>query len=592
MKFPRTTANFLWHFAKKQRLGYSILFFTAAFWAINESFYPYFIKQIVNRLAQFDGPRTQVILSLSTPMIFLASFWLIMEICMRMQGMTTMNVFPRFRANIRQAIYRYTSQHSHQFFLNQFAGSIANKIQDLPSSSERLMEIIVFNGISLTTLITSAVVLMWHANPIFACIMLTWVLLHLSIIMLSLRKGAHYSEQHAESVTTLTGKIVDSITNIQNVRLFARTPYESDYLKYYQEQELSKAKRYNWHIEKMKIFLGLASLAFMSSLVFTLIYGWMHHWVSLGDFTLINMLAFSILGFMWYMSYQLTIFIKEWGKITAALQILATEHDMQDAPQATKLNVSAGRITFDKVTFSYGPSVSVFNELSLQIQPGEKVGLVGFSGSGKSTFVNLILRFYLLNSGKISIDDQDITQVTARSLREQIAMIPQDPSLFHRSLLDNIRYGNTEASDEEVIAAAKIAHCDEFIRDLPEGYHTLVGERGVKLSGGQRQRIAIARCALKAAPILILDEATSALDTVTEKFIQSSLEKLMQDRTTLVIAHRLSTLANMDRILVFDQGRLVEDGSVQELLQGEGHFAKLWQLQQHGLLPKSESEPH
>jgi ATP-binding cassette subfamily B protein len=247
--------------------------------------------------------------------------------------------------------------------------------------------------------------------------------------------------------------------------------------------------------------------------------------------------------------------------------------------------VSQGHIEFSKVKFQYHGAYSLFQNKSVTIDAGQKVGLVGYSGSGKSTFVNLILRFYDVVEGQILIDGQDISKVTQESLRRAIAMIPQDPSLFHRSLMDNIRYGRLTASDEEVIAASQKAHADDFINVLPEAYEVLVGERGVKLSGGQRQRIAIARAVLKNAPILILDEATSQLDSVTESRIQDSLWELMQDKTTLVIAHRLSTLLHMDRILVFDKGHIVEDGTHNELLNIRGLYKTLWDAQVGGFLP-------
>ncbi len=226
----------------------------------------------------------------------------------------------------------------------------------------------------------------------------------------------------------------------------------------------------------------------------------------------------------------------------------------------------------------------------MHIKGGEKVGLVGYSGAGKSTFVNLILRFYPIEKGRILIDGQDIAHITLDSLRKQVALIPQDPLLFHRSLEENIQYGNIQASKEEIIQAAKLAHCDEFIKKCPKGYASLVGERGTKLSGGERQRIAIARAILAASPILILDEATSSLDSVTENYIQESLERLMQNRTTIVIAHRLSTLAKMDRILVFDQGKVVEEGSHTELMAKQGHYAHLWQMQAGGFLPDDPTQ--
>ncbi len=331
--------------------------------------------------------------------------------------------------------------------------------------------------------------------------------------------------------------------------------------------------------------LGLNGLFLIFSMIFLLLYYWAHHYITIGDFTQIGMQMFWLLGWIWFVSFQMSVFARELGTVNDALNLVTKGHDITDEAAAKQLTVTQGNIQFEHVTFSYQKKRIVFQDLNVTIPAGQRVGLVGFSGSGKSTFVNLILRFYDIQSGRILIDNQDIANVSQDSLREQIAMIPQDPTLFHRTLMENIRYGRVDASDEEVVAAAKLAHCEEFIEKLDAGYASLVGERGIKLSGGQRQRIAIARAILKNAPILILDEATSSLDTVTEKLIQESLHTVMQNRTTIVIAHRLSTLADMDRILVFHKGKIVEDGSQEELLNSSGHFATLWKMQTNGFLP-------
>jgi ATP-binding cassette subfamily B protein len=272
------------------------------------------------------------------------------------------------------------------------------------------------------------------------------------------------------------------------------------------------------------------------------------------------------------------------GSIVQGLKIIQSPIEIQDRPGAKELVVTRGEIVFDNVQFQYHDAESLFEHESVVIKPGQKVGLVGYSGSGKSTFVNLILRLFDLTEGKILIDGQDICEVTQDSLHEAIAMIPQDPSLFHRSVAENIAYGKRNATHDEIVVAAKRAYAHEFIVELSAGYKTQVGERGVRLSGGQRQRIVIARAVIKNAPILILDEATSQLDSVTEGEIQESLWNLMQDKTTLVIAHRLSTLLHMDRILVFDQGSIVEDGSHEELLERDGLYKKLWDAQIGGFL--------
>jgi ABC-type multidrug transport system fused ATPase/permease subunit len=273
----------------------------------------------------------------------------------------------------------------------------------------------------------------------------------------------------------------------------------------------------------------------------------------------------------------------ELGYIDDAIRMITPAHGVQDKPDALALKVTRGEIAFNDVTFDF-PGQIVFQNLSLTIAPGQKVGLVGPSGAGKSTLMNVLLRLYDIHGGVIAIDGQDIRDVTQDSLRDNIAIIPQDTALFHRSLMDNIRYGNLHATEEQVMEAARLAHAHDFIKKLPEGYGTLVGERGIKLSGGQRQRIAIARAILKNAPILLLDEATSALDSESEKMIQDSLQTLMQGKTVIAIAHRLSTIATMDRLVVMDHGAVVEDGSHAELLAANGLYARLWAMQSGGFL--------
>jgi len=313
-----------------------------------------------------------------------------------------------------------------------------------------------------------------------------------------------------------------------------------------------------------------------------------NNFVTIGDFTFVISLSISILWNLWFLASQFVSFSEQVGLCKQALSIISQPHEIIDAQNAKPLVVSTGKIQFHDVTFHYGEGAHLFRNKNIVIEGGQKVGLVGFTGSGKSTFVNLILRLFEVESGEITIDSQNVNQVTQQSLREQIALIPQDISLFHRTLMENIRFGNTKATDEEIIEIARKAHCHEFISQLPKGYQSLVGERGIKLSGGQRQRIAIARAMLKNAPILILDEATSSLDAITEKYIHDALNLIMQNKTTIVIAHRLSTLSKMDRILVFDNGEIIEDGTHKELLEKAGHYAKMWEMQAGGFLPEKE----
>ena len=588
MNLPKTLPRFIWFFIKQQLPAFIFIVVTSWVWATNETLFPYFIKSFVNDIHNYHGDPLRVWQVLKAPLIGLTVLWLTMEFSMRTQGLVMMKAFPRLRAQMRELIFHYVRQHSHDYFANHFAGNIASKINDLPSGIELILQILLFNFIAFAVAFLVAVFMLWHVSAYFALLIVGWSVCHLTISYFFLKSGYQLAEIASESSSTVTGKIVDSLTNMLNVRLFSRGEYESRYLREFTDEEKKHYQQASWHLEKMKFFQGAFGSAFIITIIYSLVYGWSHGWVSLGDFTLVGMLSFSMLGFIWYASYQLTTFVREAGKMRAALSLINTEHGVKDKPHAPPLQVQHGDVEFKDVTFNYPSGKTVFDNLSVTIPAGQKVGLVGFSGSGKSTFVNLILRFYDIQSGAIQIDGQNIAEVTGLSLREQIAMIPQDPSLFHRTLLENIRYGRTDATDAEVIQAAKLAHCDEFIDQLDEKYSSLVGERGVKLSGGQRQRIAIARAILKNAPILILDEATSSLDSVTEKIIQKSLDELMKNRTTIIIAHRLSTLLHMDRILVFDQGKIIEDGATGELLRQNGHFARLWNMQADGFLPADE----
>ncbi len=585
---PTTLFRFLFHFAKQQWLKFSIIIFSFIVWAVSDTFFPYFLRRIIDHISNFQGARAGIYAAISGTLVLVVLFWVMSEFFMRLEGILQIYAFPTFRAQIRDAVFKHVLAHSHDYFATHFSGNLAKKLSDLATSAESVMEIISFQFVTAGTGAVIVLVMMYLTSPLFAWLLIAWLALHLIITFIFFRFANRLAATHADAVSTLSGKIVDAFTNILTVRLFAREKFESTYLNQYQDDEIKKAKRAKWMLEIMRIGLGLNGLFLIFGMIFLLLHGWVQHWINIGDFTQILMQAFWLLGWMWYISFQLSIFSRETGTIDDALHLIRKAHDLQDQTNAADLMIHAGEIKFDHVYFHYHRRAGVFNNLTLTIPAGKKMGLVGFSGSGKSTFVNLILRFYDIQSGQILIDGQNIANVTQTSLRDHIAMIPQDPTLFHRTLMENIRYGRLDATDEEVIHAAKLAHCDQFIQSLDEGYQSLVGERGVKLSGGQRQRIAIARAILKNAPILILDEATSSLDTVTEKLIQDSLNTLMHDKTTIVIAHRLSTLADMDMILVFKDGAVVESGTKETLLQTNGHFAMLWNMQTDGFLPGGE----
>lgn len=589
MNLPVTPFHFIYHFVRQQWVKFSVIIFAFMVWAASEAIFPYFLKHIVDTIASFQGDRKDIYAALANVLILVVAFRITDDIFLRAEGIIQIYAFPKFRADIRHAVFNYVTSHSHDYFASNFAGNIAKKLADLPSSCQSLVEIACFQFVTAFTGGIIVFVIMWITQPIFAAILLGWLILHLGITFYFLRKGDQLWEVHSEAVSNLSGKIVDVFTNMLNVRLFSRRHYEAHYLGKFQEDEISKAKKAMWMIEKMRIGLSISGLLLIFGMLYTLLYGWEHQWVTLGDFTQVMMQTTWLLGWMWYITFQLTIFVREKGTVGNALMLIQQSHDLTDKESAQPVQVTQGEICFDQVCFGYQQKRPFFNQLNLTIPGGQKIGLVGYSGSGKSTFVNLILRFYDVQAGRILIDQQNIADITQDSLRSQIAMIPQEPALFHRTLMENIRYGRLNATDEEVIEASRLAHCHEFIEKMDEGYLALVGERGVKLSGGQRQRIAIARAILKNAPILILDEATSSLDSVTEKLIQESLHILMQGRTTIVVAHRLSTLSNLDRIIVFNKGAIIEEGSREHLLHIQGHFAKLWNMQTEGFLPDDNS---
>lgn len=560
-------------------------------WAFDHTLFPGVLMMVIDALTNFQGDREAIWPVLALPIVLGISLWIIVEAMYRISGFLQAYIAPKMEAAVRMEMFDYVQQHSHDYFTTNFAGNLSNKISDMTQSMTRVQQLIItlFAPVALALIIS--VTLFSLVQPMFGIILAAWLIVHLGICLVFSRKCDHYSNVHAEARSTLSGIIVDSLSNHMNVRLFSRHPYERSYLARHQRDEQAKHKRSLVYIEKMKVGLGIASfLGGGIGINWYIIYAWQHSLITTGEVVYIFNTTWNITIMVWLAGLEMPSLFKEIGVCRQALTIIQATHDLIDSPKALPIKLHKGEISFENVTFHYVPNRNIFEHKNITLDAGAKVGLVGFSGSGKTTFVNLILRYFDVEQGRILIDGQDITTVSQSSLRSQISMIPQDTSLFHRSLMENIRYGNTDATDEQVIEAAKKAHCHDFISQMPEGYNTPVGERGVKLSGGQRQRIAIARAILKNAPILILDEATSSLDSVTEMKIQEGLKHLMDNRTCIVIAHRLSTLSGMDRILVFKEGKIIEDGTHHELLDAGGHYAMMWNMQAGGFLPDKDAE--
>jgi ATP-binding cassette subfamily B protein len=587
-QLPHSPWRFALYFYLKSRKTLAALFVFEAAQAACTILLPYAVKEIIDAVTLANQTGMDIFPASKDALTLFALLNLGIVLFSRASGAMLVLTGPYLRAEIRKSLFSYLQHHSHRYFISHFAGSLANRIAEVSMSSMHALWTITFDFYPLIVKSLVALVLLFNASGELALVLSLWLGIYVYVSYLLARRCRVYAQDFAEARSLVTGKVVDSVTNVMNAKMFARRQYEEDYLTDYLNHEVDHALRTYWYMEKLRWFQFTAAMVLMIAMVGYALKIWSEGSMTVGEFSMVAGLAIMLIEAARGLSRSFLEFFEYLGNISDGVSVFVQSHEIIDQPDASVLQVTRGEIVFDDVSFIYQEGLQVFVHLSVIIEPRQQVGLVGFSGSGKSTFVNLMLRLFEAQGGAIKIDGQNILEVTQDSLRENISMIPQDPQLFHRSLMENIRYGRLDASDDEVIEAAKKAHAHEFILQTELQYESLVGERGVKLSGGQRQRIAIARAILKDSPILILDEATSALDSVTEKKIQLALANLMQGRTVVVVAHRLSTIAHMDRILVFDQGMIIEDGSHQQLLLRDGHYAHLWNMQAGGFLPETD----
>lgn len=583
-QLPKNLWSFVWYFLKPHKRTVLIYISLALLAGCYGPFNSMLIKHIINGLSSSPGENAPFLLALPACLLVL-NFIIFDNVTWRGIGYLNYKYQPLIKNKIISETFASVLGLSLDFFHNSLSGRIASQITTLADNVEIILHNVSANFIRCFSLLLIALISTYAVHIIFFYILTLWALIFFVCSIIMSKHLVHLSDIHAQAESAVSGQVVDNISNVTTIGIFARRSYEVTRLEKFLLGSQVKFQKKELFLVILHTVQGGLIAIMLSFVVYFLVHLYGKKLISIGDFSLILGVCMEVAYITWFTMSIVDTFNQAVGKCKQSLSSLIVPQDIQDRKDASSLIITKGQITFSNVTFHYKDTKALFQNKSVIIEAGQKVGLVGYSGGGKSTFVGLILRLYDVTGGHILIDGQDIRDVTQDSLRSNITMIPQDPSLFHRSLMENIRYGRIEATDEEVIEAAKKAHAHEFISTLPQGYQSPVGERGVKLSGGQRQRIAIARAILKNAPLLILDEATSQLDSVTENHIQDSLWQLMQGKTTIVIAHRLSTLLHMDRIIVFDQGKIIQDGTHAQLLAKGGPYKTLWDTQVGGFLP-------
>jgi ATP-binding cassette subfamily B protein len=512
--------------------------------------------------------------------------YLVTEFAWRASGFCGMRWITGAVAEASERLFAYLSEHSATYFADRFAGALVNKIANAASGTERLLTQTLWQFVPWVVGLVADLWLTYLAHPYFALALLGWMLVYIPVNVFCVSRLHRLSFAYAEASSQLRGKMVDTTANIDIVQHTGEGAFERRHVgESIGFQRISHLREW-WWSEWLLVANGLLLAAFMLAMFGIGLWLIMQGRISVGSLVMVVSVVIALEQRMFFLGQSMTQAVSYHGQVSEGLAELLPPHEITDRPNAAPLVVRDARICFEALDFSYKNARVFAGDFNLTIPGGEKVGLVGHSGAGKSTLVSLLLRQFELDGGEILIDDQSVSDITLESLRRAVALVPQSTSLFHRSIVENIRYGRLTASDDEVMEAARLAEADGFIRQLPQGYDTEVGERGVKLSGGQRQRIAIARALLRKAPILLLDEATSALDSESEAAIQHALVDLMRGKTVIAIAHRLSTLRAMDRIVVIEHGRIVEDGTHDRLVRQGGVYAGLWNSQVSGFIPE------
>lgn len=584
---PSTPTKFIGYFLLKNRWWYLGILLLETVHASCSIALPYAIAEIIRGVTTAAEQSLSLIENLKHPLWLFFGLSIAEVLFGRSAGTLQMWLQPLQRQDITRVLYAYLQHHSHRYFSSDYAGALAHRISETSMGVLQTVWAILFDFWPIAIILSVSIGLLYTAHPTLAIFVSIWAFFFIFISLYMAKRCRLYAYEASSARSETNGILVDSVSNLSTARFFARFGFERQYLNNCFKKELTPIRIANNYSERVRWFQFVSAAILKIGVLYFSLTLWGQGKIGVPEFVMAVSVSLLIINEARNLSRRLLDFFEYLGNVSNGVNTIIVPHELVDTPDAIDAKFTSGEIEFRSVNFSYHEGKQVFENLNVKIPAGQRVGLVGYSGSGKTTFINLILRTYDVQSGEILIDGRNIRKVTQESLHAQVGLIPQDPILFHRSLIENIRYGLIDASDDEVIEAARNAHAHDFIVNQGEGYQALVGERGVKLSGGQRQRIAIARVMLKNSPILILDEATSSLDSLTEESIQTSLEAAMQDKTAIVIAHRLSTIAHLDRILVFDAGRIVEDGTHNELLELRGRYYQLWSRQTGGFLPEN-----
>lgn len=583
----KQTLAIFWHFTRQ----HPVLFFTASAGSVisvilNNILPPLVVAQTFNKLQSMYASNEQITFAAVQPyFIAYVTLQILAVISWRSQAFVAWKYMIMTEQKIMDHIFNHIQSMDNKFHSDRFGGALVSQANKFVSAYDRIMAEYNWSILTGITAYAASLFVLIFVNPLYAGAFVVVSILYCAIVLWRMKLQMPFNRKLATSESQTTARLADTITNIATVRAFAGEAQEAK-LFHKQTTETFTANRKLMSVQLKNEFISHTGVASIAILAFGIgLVSITNLNAPIGTLFLTLTYTLNLTERLWQFMFVVRNLNKAFGDAADMTETLQLKPSVQDPEHPKSAHIKNGSIAFNDVTFNYSENDEpLFKGLTLRIAPGEQVGLVGHSGGGKSSLARLLSRTMDINAGEILIDNQNIAEIRQRDLRRAIAYVPQDPLLFHRSLMDNIRYGKPDASDDEVIAVAKLAHAHEFITTLPKGYDTMVGERGIKLSGGQRQRIAIARAMLKDAPILVLDEATSALDSESEILIQDALWKLMKGRTAIVIAHRLSTIQRMDRIVVLEHGRIIEQGSHKELLAKNGTYAKLWAHQSGGFI--------